>query len=89
MREVIGIDLYNQSMTGWVSKTMSNRATDSDHVPCVLITERENHELPNQNRADNGKLASRQLLRTGCIQRYADNGEQEWITESETDNSTS
>lgn len=34
---VIGIDLYNQTMTGGVSKTLNNRATDADHVPCVLI----------------------------------------------------
>lgn len=34
---VVGIDLYNQAMTGGVSKTLNNRATDADHVPCVLI----------------------------------------------------
>lgn len=28
--------MYNQTLTGDVSKTMSNRATDSDHVPCVI-----------------------------------------------------
>lgn len=33
----IGVDLYNQTMTGGVSKTLNNRATDADHVPCVLI----------------------------------------------------
>lgn len=33
----IGVDLYNQTLTGGVSKTLNNRATDSDHVPCVLI----------------------------------------------------
>ena len=38
---VIGVDLYNQTMTGGVSKTLNNRATDSDHVPCVLVV--ENH----------------------------------------------
>lgn len=35
----VGIDLYNQTMTGGVSKTLNNRATDSDHVPCVLVYE--------------------------------------------------
>ena len=34
---VVGIDLYNQCLTGGVSKTLNNRATDADHVPCVLI----------------------------------------------------
>lgn len=31
----MGIDLYNQSVTGNVSKTLNSIATDSDHVPCV------------------------------------------------------
>ena len=35
----VGIDLYNQAMTGGVSKTLNNRATDSDHIPCVLVYE--------------------------------------------------
>ena len=35
--EVIGIDLYNQSITGGVAKTLNNRATDSDHLPCVIV----------------------------------------------------
>ena len=33
----VGVDLYNQAMTGGVSKTLNNRATDADHVPCVLV----------------------------------------------------
>ena len=33
----VGVDLYNQTTTGGVSKTLNNRATDADHVPCVLI----------------------------------------------------
>ena len=35
--KVVGIDLYNQSLTGGVAKTLSNKATDADHIPCVLI----------------------------------------------------
>lgn len=31
-----GVDLYNQCLTGGVSKSLNNRATDSDHVPCVI-----------------------------------------------------
>ena len=40
----IGVDLYNQTTTGGVSKTLSSIATDADHVPCVLI---RNMTLPN------------------------------------------
>ena len=32
----IGADLYNQSLTGTVTKTLNSRATDSDHIPCVI-----------------------------------------------------
>lgn len=35
--EVIGIDLYNQCITGGVAKTLNSRATDSDHLPCVIV----------------------------------------------------
>ncbi len=33
----IGVDMYNQTLTGDKSKTMSSKATDSDHVPCVIV----------------------------------------------------
>ena len=36
MREPIAIDLYNQSVTGGVSKTLNSIKSDSDHVPCVI-----------------------------------------------------
>lgn len=32
-----GIDLYNQCMTGGVAKSLTNIATDADHIPCVLV----------------------------------------------------
>lgn len=35
----IGIDLYNQSLTGEVSKTLNSIRSDSDHVPCVIVTD--------------------------------------------------
>lgn len=37
VKKVIGVDLYNQNLTGGVSKTLNSIATDSDHIPCVLI----------------------------------------------------
>ena len=43
--KIIGVDMYNQSLTGTVSACMRcNIATDSDHVPCVLIIEKEREE---------------------------------------------
>ena len=39
MNEVIGFDAYNQSVTGGVAKPLTNKATDSDHIPLVLIME--------------------------------------------------
>ena len=38
MCEVIGVDFYNQSLTGGVAKTLNAIKSDSDHVPCVIIT---------------------------------------------------
>ena len=38
---VIGIDAYNQSVTGGVSKPLTHIATDSDHIPLVLVVEYE------------------------------------------------
>ena len=34
--EPIGADLFNQTTTGTVSMTMSNRATDAHYIPCVI-----------------------------------------------------
>ena len=34
--DAIGFDAYNQCLTGRVAKTLNNRATDSDHLPCVV-----------------------------------------------------
>lgn len=40
----IGVDLYNQTTTGNVSKPLTSSATDSDHVPCVLIKVRKEND---------------------------------------------
>ena len=31
-----GVDIYNGTTTGKVSKTITSAATDSDHIPCIL-----------------------------------------------------
>lgn len=36
-KSVMGIDLYNASITGDVSKTLNSAATDSDHTPVVIL----------------------------------------------------
>lgn len=41
-RSVIGVDLYNQNITGDVSKTLSAIASDADHVPCIILDARGN-----------------------------------------------
>lgn len=35
--QVIGVDAYNQAVTGNVAKPLTAAASDSDHVPCVCI----------------------------------------------------
>lgn len=39
---VVGIDIYNATTTGKVSKTLNSAATDSDHIPCVCYDARGN-----------------------------------------------
>ena len=48
--------------------TLTARATDSHHIPCVL-TEVED-DIPKSNRNTVSELPPGELLRTGCIQRY-------------------
>ena len=42
MNEVTGVDVYNMTITGGVTMTISGAASDSHHIPCVLI--RGEHE---------------------------------------------
>ena len=35
---VVGVDVYNQSLTGDKSKTLNSAATDSDHVPSIVYS---------------------------------------------------
>lgn len=39
---VDGVDIYNGTTTGKVSKTITSAATDSDHIPCVCYDARGN-----------------------------------------------
>ena len=34
---VVGVDLYSLALTGGVSKTLNSAATDSDHIPCIMV----------------------------------------------------
>ena len=35
--EAVGLDCYNQAVTGDKAKSLTSRATDSDHTPCILM----------------------------------------------------
>ena len=54
----IGEDLYNQTVTGVVTKNLNSAATDADHVPCVveLLRERERESCER----DHGRLYANQ-----------------------------
>ena len=67
-----GVDLYNQCLTG-VSKTLNNRATDADHVPCVLVYESHGQDCRYTPLGDTCSTIS-QKYGTGGGQR-ADSGE--------------
>lgn len=51
MDNVIGLDFYNQTITGGVAKTLIEVAwkCDSDHVPCVLIRKADGGREENDN----------------------------------------
>ena len=38
--ECIGVDMYNLTLTGDVSMTLTGAASDSHHVPCVIAFDR-------------------------------------------------
>lgn len=52
MSDVVGIDFYNQSLTGDVAKSLNSIATDSDHVPCVYINGRVSGGFLNRNSSE-------------------------------------
>lgn len=66
MREVIGIDVYNLCITGSVAMTMTGIATDSHHIPTVLI-ERMSDDISKGDRTVDGEQPSGKLLRSGCV----------------------
>ena len=35
--QAVGLDAYNQALTGDKSKTLNSAASDADHVPCVVV----------------------------------------------------
>lgn len=49
-------------------------ATDYKKGGCMtVILEKENNDISESDRTADGEQPSRELLRTGCIQRYVDN----------------
>lgn len=48
--KTIGIDLYNQTVTGEMAKTLNAIRSDSDHVPCVI------YESMDMQRGDDNKM---------------------------------
>ena len=42
-KEVIAVDFYNLALTGGVCMTISGAASDTHHVPCVIVCEAYQH----------------------------------------------
>ena len=56
--KVIGVDLYNQTTSVGVAKSLTSSATDSDHIPCVLIIEdNEVHSIEHHTQDCRVKIA--------------------------------
>ena len=43
--EAQGVDLYNQALTGSVSKTLNAVRSDADHTPCVIVSQGINGDV--------------------------------------------
>ena len=40
LERAVGVDLYNQCLTGEMAKTVRSSRSDNDHVPCVIVERR-------------------------------------------------
>lgn len=53
---VVGVDVYNQSLTGDKSKTLNRAATDSDHIPCTVYSVENRPADSRVNLDESGKV---------------------------------
>ena len=54
--DAVGVDAYNQTVTGDKAKTLNSAATDADHVPCTVYSV-ENHPADSRvNLDETGKV---------------------------------
>ena len=54
--DAVGVDAYNQSLTGDKAKTLNSAASDADHVPCTVYSV-ENHPADSRvNLDESGKV---------------------------------
>lgn len=67
VKNAIGVDLYNQSLTGGVSKTLNSIATDSDHVPCVLVLNDQGGACMNVTENQTNALRAQEHGHQPCI----------------------
>ena len=52
----VGVDVYNQTLTGDKAKTLNSAASDADHIPCTVYSV-ENHPADSRvNIDDSGKV---------------------------------
>lgn len=49
MKTVTALDFFNQVSTGEITMSMRNSKSDSDHIPCVLITETDDERNEDNN----------------------------------------
>ena len=74
-----GLDVYNQTVTGDKAKTLTSKATDSDHIPCIVMdrasyNQREN-ALYNIGIDENGVAFSHIAKGPGAVAYCIGNGQ--------------
>ena len=75
-----GVDIYNGTTTGKVSKTITSAATDSDHIPCVCYDARGNGDgevVPTITGDHNNRLTDYTAL---VCEKFAENSSGDGIS---------
>ena len=66
-----GIDVYNQAVTGNVSKPLTNAATDSDHIPCVVCLNDQGGNVMGVSEDVTGALRAQEHGHQPAVMTYA------------------
>ena len=56
--EITGVDVYNMTITGGVSMTISGAASDSHHIPTVIIRKSPPHTVSTREQVNQSAIST-------------------------------